>query len=104
MGTGPKTLPFRNGYNCRQLVWNHLTPALAMWHRLVFFGHIGTGESDSTAYDPQKYEVRHGYAQNVVGIYQELDLREVTLVAHSEGCIIIGCQVTDPVNGLHYKR
>lgn len=86
IGTGPSTLLFCNGYNCSQLVWSHLAPALAVRHRLVFFDQMGTGESDITAYEPQKYETLHGYAQDVVEICQALDLREVTVVGHSEGC------------------
>jgi sigma-B regulation protein RsbQ len=85
LGRGSSTLLFCNGYNCSQLVWNYLVPALAAHHRLVLFDQMGTGQSDITAYEPQKYETLAGYAQDVVEICQALDLREVTIVGHSEG-------------------
>lgn len=88
LGTGRSTLLFCNGYNCSQLVWNYLTPALAAQHRLVLFDQMGTGESDVTAYEPQKYDTLRGYAQDVVEICQALDLREVTIVGHSEGATV----------------
>lgn len=87
-GTGPTTLLFCNGYGCTQAVWHYLAPALAARHRLVFFDQVGTGGADPTAYDPQKYATLHGYAQDVVAICQALDLREVTLVGHSEGALV----------------
>ena len=78
---------FVHGYGCDQHVWRHVTPAFAGDHRIVLLDLIGSGHSDLSAYDPQRYSSLHGYADDLVDICEELDLRDVTLVGHSVAAI-----------------
>lgn len=87
-GAGKPTLLFCNGFGCSQHIWRHLTTLLAARYQLVLFDHVGSGESDLAAYDPQKYGTLAGYAQDVVEVCQALDLREVVIVGHSVGASI----------------
>ncbi|RTQ45333.1 alpha/beta hydrolase [Hymenobacter gummosus] len=87
-GRGQQTLLFVNGFGCDQTIWRYILPALAEHYRLVLFDHVGAGLSDTTAYDPDKYASLQGYAQDVLEICEQLELRDVTLVGHSVGAMI----------------
>lgn len=87
LGAGQPLL-FCNGFNCTQQVWRLLTPALADHYQLIFFDQMGVGQSDYSAYDPQRYATLDGYAQDVLAICQALQLPEVVLVGHSAGATI----------------
>jgi len=88
IGQGPQTLLFCNGFNCNQQVWNYLTPKLATRYRLVLYDQIGTGQADSSAYDPQKYATIQGLVQDLLDICEALDLQQVVVVGHSLGATV----------------
>lgn len=88
IGHGKPPMLLCNGFGCTQRIWHYLTTALAVHHQVIVFDYVGSGDSDRSAYDPQKYSTLAGYAQDVVEICQALDLREATLVGHSVGATI----------------
>ncbi|MDF7815424.1 alpha/beta hydrolase [Hymenobacter sp. YC55] len=88
IGHGKPPMLFCHGFGCDQHIWRYLTPALAARYQLVLFDHVGAGESDARAYDPQKYSTLAGYAHDVVQICQVLGLQQVTVVGHSVGAMI----------------
>jgi sigma-B regulation protein RsbQ len=88
IGHGKPPLLLCNGFGCTQGIWRYLTSALAVHHQVILFDYVGSGQSDLTAYDSQKYATLHGYAQDVVEICQALALEEVTIVGHSEGALV----------------
>ena len=88
VGEGNTTLLFCNGFGCNQHIWRYLTGPLATQYKLVLFDYAGVGESELSAYIPQKYSTMAGYAQDVVEICQELGLQQVVLVGHSVGATI----------------
>ena len=55
---------------------------------MVLFDHVGAGNSDLSAYEPQRYSSLSGYAEDVVGICTELQLRDVVFVGHSVSAMI----------------
>lgn len=79
---GPVML-FAHGFGCDQDMWRHVMPAFAAEYRVVAFDHVGAGSSDPAAYESGKYSSLEGYASDLLEICAELDLRDVTLVAHS---------------------
>ncbi len=83
---GPVML-FVHGYGCDQNMWRLVAPAFAADHHIVLLDLIGSGHSDLTAYDPQRYSTLHGYANDLVEICEELDLHDVILVGHSVSAI-----------------
>ena len=87
-GHGKQPMLFCNGLGCNQRIWHYLTPALAVQYQLIVFDYVGSGESDLSAYDPQKYASLAGYAADVVEICQALDLRDAVVVGHSVGATI----------------
>ena len=77
-----------HGFGCDQSMWRHVWPAFADDHRIVLFDHMGAGRSDTTAFDPERYASLDGYAEDVLEICEELDLREVVFVGHSVAAMI----------------
>ncbi len=85
---GPVLL-YAHGFGCNQTMWNRITPHFAASHRQVLFDYVGSGKSDSAAFNRQRYSSLEGYAQDMLDVCDALDLREgVTLVAHSVSCSV----------------
>ena len=78
-GQGARTLMFAHGFGCDQSMWRLVVPAFEESYRIVLFDHVGAGRSDLTAFDPAKYSSLQGYADDVIEIIRECDLRKVCL-------------------------
>ncbi|WP_189554640.1 alpha/beta fold hydrolase [Streptomyces lavendofoliae] len=72
-----------HGFGCDQNMWRLMVPALASRFRVVLFDYVGSGASDVSAWSPERYGSLDGYAQDVLDICRELDLRDVAFVGHS---------------------
>ncbi|WP_134741527.1 alpha/beta hydrolase [Nocardioides sp. 503] len=79
---------FAHGFGCDQSMWRYVAPAFADRYRVITFDHIGSGGSDSSTYDPDKYSDLAGYAADVVEIVRDLDLHDVVFVGHSVSSMI----------------
>jgi len=79
---------FAHGFGCDQTMWRLVAPEFEADHRVVLFDHVGSGQSDLSAYDFQKYASLSGYASDIVEICEELGLRDVVLVGHSVSAMI----------------
>jgi sigma-B regulation protein RsbQ len=77
-----------HGFGCDQNLWRRVVPGLAADFRVVLFDHVGAGHSDLSAWDPQRYATLDGYADDILRICDELDLRQVVLVGHSVSAMI----------------
>jgi sigma-B regulation protein RsbQ len=87
-GAGTQPMLFAHGFGCDQNMWRFVTPAFADRYELVLFDYVGSGKSDLSAYDPQRYSSLQGYAQDVLEICDALDLRDVIFVGHSVSSVI----------------
>jgi sigma-B regulation protein RsbQ len=79
---------FAHGFGCDQNMWRHVAPAFADRYRIVLFDHLGAGHSDLSAYDPERHDSLEGYADDVLELLRELDLRDVVFVGHSVSAMI----------------
>ena len=79
---GPVVL-FAHGFGCDQGMWDGVLPHFAEDHHVVRYDLMGYGRSDLAAYDPERYATLDGHADDILAICRELDLHDVTLVAHS---------------------
>ncbi|HWS39598.1 MAG TPA: alpha/beta hydrolase [Actinoplanes sp.] len=86
-GSGRPML-FAHGYGCDQNMWRFVTPAFQDTHRIVLFDHVGNGKSDLSAYRDSRYGSLEGYAEDVLEIVHEHDLRDVVFVGHSVSSMI----------------
>ncbi|QIG49419.1 alpha/beta hydrolase [Nordella sp. HKS 07] len=87
-GTGQKAIMFAHGFGCDQNMWRMVAPAFERDFRTVLFDYVGAGGADLSAYDPTKYASLSGYAEDVVAIARELDLRGAVFVGHSVSAMI----------------
>ncbi|WP_033212324.1 alpha/beta fold hydrolase [Kitasatospora phosalacinea] len=86
-GDGPVVV-LAHGFGCDQNMWRLVVPALAERYRVALFDYVGSGGSDLAAWDEQRYSSLHGYAQDVVEVCRELDLREAVFVGHSVSAMV----------------
>jgi len=87
-GQGDKTMVLAHGYGCDQNVWSDMIRDFSKDHKIVTFDYVGAGESDLSAYSQEKYSTLDGYAQDLLEIYEALDLKDTILVAHSVSSMI----------------
>jgi len=88
LGSGTQPMMFAHGFGCDQNMWRFITPAFEDEYRIVLFDYVGAGKSDLAAYDPERYSRLDGYAEDILEICHELDLRDVILVGHSVSSMI----------------
>lgn len=72
-----------HGFGCDQSVWRFVAPLLEQDFRLVLLDYTGSGGSDLSAYDPQRYDSLDGYASDILDVCRVLDLHDVIFVGHS---------------------
>ncbi len=83
IGYGTQPMLFAHGFGCDQNMWRFVTPAFQDDYRIVLFDYVGSGKSDLSAYDAERYSTLDGYASDVLDICHALDLRNVIFVGHS---------------------
>lgn len=88
LGQGDKTIVFAHGYGCDQNVWSDMINDFSAAYRVVSFDYVGAGASDLSAYSKERYCRLEGYAQDILEIYETLDLKDTILIAHSVSSMI----------------
>jgi sigma-B regulation protein RsbQ len=79
---------FAHGFGCDQNMWRFVAPAFEADFQTVLFDNVGAGGSDLSAYDSAKYATLLGYAEDLIEICRELDLRDAVFVGHSVSAMI----------------
>lgn len=79
---------FAHGFGCDQNMWRFITPAFEEDYRLILFDYVGAGKSDIASYNAERYSSLRGYAQDVLDICEELQLKDVIFVGHSVSSMI----------------
>ena len=87
-GNGSQPIVFAHGFGCDQNMWRYITPAFEKDFKIVLFDHVGSGKSDQSAYDFEKYSTLQGYADDLIDICNELHLQNVVFVGHSVSSMI----------------
>jgi sigma-B regulation protein RsbQ len=88
LGDGASTLVFAHGFGCDQNMWRLVAPAFAERFRVVLFDLTGSGKSDPAAYDRNKYDSLHGYAEDLIEIIKATAEGPVIFVGHSVSAMI----------------
>lgn len=88
LGTGQKPIIFANGFGCDQKMWRFIIPAFQQNYQIILFDYVGSGQSDITAYEIDRYNHLEGYAQDLLDVCEALSLNNAILLAHSISGII----------------
>jgi sigma-B regulation protein RsbQ len=87
-GKGSQPMVFGHGFGCDQKIWRYITPPFQDAFKLVLLDYVGAGNSDISCFDPVKYGTLEGYAEDILEICAELELRDAIFVGHSVGAVI----------------
>ncbi len=84
--SGPAGAPvvvLAHGFGCDQNLWRLVVPILEQRFTVVLFDHVGSGKSDLSAWDPERYSTLAGYAEDIREVCRAVGLGPVVLVGHS---------------------
>lgn len=87
-GSGDQVIMFAHGFGCAQNMWRFLVQNMKNDYRIVTFDYVGSGQSDFSAFNVERYATLEGYACDINEILSDLDLSSVTLVGHSVSSMI----------------
>ncbi|MEP6766161.1 MAG: alpha/beta hydrolase [Gemmatimonadaceae bacterium] len=87
-GRGATTMIFAHGFGCDQNMFRLIAPHYEDRYRVVLFDLVGAGGSDLSAYDPKKYDMLQGYADDVLEIVREFSNGPAIFVGHSVSAMI----------------
>jgi sigma-B regulation protein RsbQ len=87
-GRGDQVMLFAHGFGCDQAMWRYVAPAFEDRYRVVLMDYVGSGKSDWSAYDFERYSTLAGYARDVLDVMEAFDFREVIFVGHSVSSMI----------------
>ena len=79
---------FAHGFGCDQNMWRFVAPVFAKDYQIILFDLVGAGGSDWSAFSFEKYTSLEGYADDVLEIANELDLKDAIFVGHSVSAMI----------------
>ncbi len=82
-GTGDRILLFVHGFGCDQSMWRYIVPAFEADYRIVLMDLVGSGQSDLSAFNLDRYSNLEGYAEDIVEVIEALEMSDVTLIGHS---------------------
>lgn len=88
IGDGDATMVFAHGFGCDQNMWRLLAPAYAKNYRTVLLDLVGSGMSDLTAFDKDKYGSLQGHADDVLEVIRDFGHGPVIFVGHSVSAMI----------------
>jgi sigma-B regulation protein RsbQ len=83
LGKGTTPMIFAHGFGCAQQMWRDVWPAFENDYRIILFDYVGSGNSDIDAYNDERYASLNGYAEDILDICRELNLKNSILVGHS---------------------
>jgi sigma-B regulation protein RsbQ len=87
-GTGSKSMFLVHGYGCDQNMWRFITPQFKDDYKIILIDLVGSGKSDESLYDYDKYSSLEGYAADVIEVCDALNLKDVCFVGHSVSAMI----------------
>jgi sigma-B regulation protein RsbQ len=87
-GRGKTDMLFAHGYGCDQNMWRLLAPAFEERYRIITYDLVGSGRSDLSAYDRDKYSKLDGHASDVLEILAEVATGPCVFVGHSVSAMI----------------
>lgn len=79
----PHTMIFSHGFGTNQLVWEKVAEPFLTHYKVVLYDLAGSGRTDMSSFNPEKYNTLFAYADDLTDICEELGIRNAIMVAHS---------------------
>ena len=79
---------FVHGFGCDQNMWRMLVPHYAQNYRVILVDLTGSGASDLSAYNRQKYATLQGHADDMCEVLREVGGEPAIFVGHSVSAMI----------------
>lgn len=79
---------FAHGFGCDQNAWNYVINEFTDDYKLILFDYVGAGKSDLKAYDSSRYNKLDGYAEDILELGEELNIKDSIFVGHSVSSMI----------------
>jgi len=80
---------YAHGFGCDHTMWNRVAEQFSTTHRVVLFDYVGSGRSDITAFDNERYGTLSGYVQDLLDVCDALELTSgVSFIGHSVSCSV----------------
>lgn len=79
---------FVHGFGCDQNMWRLMAPHFAERYQVILLDLVGSGDSDLSAYDRERYATLHGHAQDVCEVLREVAGAPAVFVGHSVSSMI----------------
>ena len=87
-GNGTKAMMFVHGFGCDQNMWRFVTPAFEDQYKIILPDLVGAGGSDLSVYSIEKYSDLEGFAEDIIEIATQLQLKDMIYVGHSVSALI----------------
>ena len=87
-GDGPASMVFAHGFGCDQNMWRLMAPSYEARYRTIRYDLVGSGRSDLSAYDRNRYDTLQGHADDLVEVVREFADGPVVFVGHSVSAMI----------------
>jgi sigma-B regulation protein RsbQ len=96
-GNGKDVVILSHGFGTDQTAWTALRPWFEARYDVISFDLAGCGPLGADAYDTERHGSLFGYADDLLDIMDELDLRNCTYIGHSmSGMIGAAASVARP--------
>jgi sigma-B regulation protein RsbQ len=79
---------FVHGYGCDQQMWRFIYPSFLGRYRVVLMDLTGSGGSDLSAYDRDKYSTLYGHAEDILDVIDLYAKAPVVFIGHSVSAMI----------------
>jgi len=87
-GFGSKIMIFSHGYGCNKAMWRFLAPSFFETHKVVLLDLVGSGDSETSAYEFDKYSTLDAYANDIIELCDSQKWTSLVFVGHSVSSMI----------------
>jgi sigma-B regulation protein RsbQ len=83
-----RPIVFVHGLGCDQSMWRLVVADFEVDHRVVLLDHVGHGAADLSCFSVDRYSGLSAWADDLVDVCRQLELRDAVLVGHSVSAMI----------------
>ena len=87
-GNGEQHIIFIHGFASSQEAWSWITPAFEADYTLILLDLVGSGKSDKTAYQSERYQSLMGYVDDLIELCDTFQFKDLIVIGHSVGGLL----------------